>query len=43
MRRPADYSWSSVIAGIVTSTPFSMAVADAGDAGLDELEKVGAQ
>src|SRR5207249_4672625 len=24
---PADYSWSSVIAGIVKSTPFSMAVA----------------
>jgi hypothetical protein len=24
---PADYSWSSVITGIVTSTPFSMAVA----------------
>jgi hypothetical protein len=28
----ADYSWSSVIAGIVTSTPFSMAVAS-GDQG----------
>jgi cytochrome c553 len=25
---PADYSWSSVIAGIVKSTPFSMAVAN---------------
>jgi hypothetical protein len=24
---PANYSWSSIIAGIVTSTPFSMAVA----------------
>ena len=26
-RQPADYSWSSIITGIVTSTPFSMAVA----------------
>jgi len=24
---PADYSWSSIITGIVKSTPFSMAVA----------------
>ncbi len=24
---PADYSWSSIVTGIVTSTPFSMAVA----------------
>jgi len=25
---PANYSWSSIVAGIVTSTPFSMAVAN---------------
>jgi len=28
----ADYSWSSIISGIVMSTPFSMAIAS-GDAG----------
>ena len=30
---PADYTWSSVISGIVKSTPFSMAVSSGAESG----------
>jgi hypothetical protein len=36
---PADYSWSSVITGIVKSTPFSMAVASGTESGTRDQER----
>ena len=36
---PADYSWSSVITGIVTSSPFSMAVASGAETGTRDQER----